>query len=80
MFPAGCVLGMPFPLGMSIVNLRHQSLAAWLWGVNGVASVLGSFLAVALSMTIGIATTFWVAVLLYLLAYLAALVALKTEA
>ncbi len=52
--PLGFFMGMPFPLGM--VLLSEMGLARYLprmWGINGIGSVLGSALAVALAINFG---------------------------
>ncbi|MBI3015202.1 MAG: hypothetical protein HYY65_09125, partial [Candidatus Tectomicrobia bacterium] len=48
LFPLGFVLGIPFPLGVRLLEDRGlASEIPWMWGLNGVASVLGSVAAVA---------------------------------
>jgi len=41
---------------------------AWLWGVNGAASVLASVLAVVIAMIFGISASFWTGVASYVVA------------
>lgn len=41
-FPLGFFLGMPFPSGLRIVGSWGEELVPWLWGVNGLTSVIGS--------------------------------------
>lgn len=49
--PCGLVMGFCFPVGMRwMVSLRHQQNLPWMWALNGAASVLGSFLALIISM------------------------------
>ncbi|HKY32379.1 MAG TPA: hypothetical protein VJV23_07585 [Candidatus Polarisedimenticolia bacterium] len=57
----GFFLGIPFGLGMRLAGRREASraLTAWLWGVNGGLSVVGSVLAVAIALTAGISAAFW---------------------
>ena len=52
--PAGLLMGFGLPTGMRIVLQRHPSPAPWFWGINGAAGVLGSILAVAIGIAIGI--------------------------
>lgn len=40
--PLGFAMGMPFPTGLREVGAWGGAVVPWAWGVNGVASVLGS--------------------------------------
>ena len=54
LFPLGLALGYPFPL--SIRLMKHYQLekyAGWMWGVNGIASVTGSILAMIIGIRAG---------------------------
>ena len=68
---AGLLMGMVFPLGMKAASIRFSHLTPWLWGVNGATSVCASVLAVVISITEGISTTFWTGFFCYGLALLA---------
>jgi hypothetical protein len=73
--PLGLCLGMFMPLGIgAVARLTEASrvYVAWGWAVNGFASVIGAVLATILAMTFG----FGVVLVLALVAYLAAMVAL----
>lgn len=59
LFPVCFFLGMPFPLGLRLVKGTGE--IPWLWGINGVASVLGSVLAVILAMVWGFNWVFFTA-------------------
>jgi SAM-dependent methyltransferase len=61
----GFLMGMPFPVGIRWVGRRLASAVPWLWGINGVTSVLGSALATALSIHIGFRLTLVVATFIY---------------
>jgi hypothetical protein len=63
--PLGLVMGMPFPLGIRLVDSFNNKLIPWAWGVNGFASVLGSILSVIIAMTWGFSTVLLLAVLVY---------------
>lgn len=52
--PVSLLLGMPFPIGARLIGHADRLLTAWMWGVNGAASVLGSVAAVVTSMSLGI--------------------------
>ena len=69
LLPLGFFLGFPFPLSirlMKTLNLEHY--VDWMWGVNGIASVVGS----ALTMIIGILSGFSSALYLGMIFYGAA--------
>jgi hypothetical protein len=72
-FPMGFFMGMAFPLGMRIAQVRWSGLAPWFWGINGTTSVCASVVAVAVSISYGISATFWCGAVTYLAALLAAL-------
>ena len=68
LLPLGCLMGMPFPLGMRAALARAPGLAPWLWGINGATSVTGSVLALALALELGTAATGWAGLGCYALA------------
>lgn len=68
--PLGLALGMAMPLGLRRLEGLYPRGVAWAWGINGVASVLASVLAIAVAIMLG----FTAATLLALACYLAALV------
>ncbi len=66
LFPVGFLMGMPFPLGLrAATDAGRGDLTPWLWGVNGATSVLASVLAIAVALSFGISTSFWVGVASY---------------
>jgi hypothetical protein len=65
LFPAGLMMGMAFPLGMKLAAGRARDLTAWLWGLNGAASVMASVLSVCIALTWSISTAFWAGWLCY---------------
>ena len=69
--PLGLVLGMAFPLGMTVASASTPALTPWLWGINGAMSVLASVGAVLISLASGIATTYWLGAACYVVAALA---------
>ena len=71
LFPLGFFMGMAFPIGMRRALAAAPSLAPWLWGVNGAASVCASVLAVVIALGAGIAASFWAGAFCYLGALLA---------
>lgn len=66
--PLGLLMGMPFPLGLKLLNCRVNDLVPWCWAINGAASVLASVLAVAVSITYGFSMSLLAGVAAYLLA------------
>ncbi len=69
--PAGFLMGMAFPLAMTLATRTQPSLAAWFWGINGAASVCASVIAVAIATSAGIAAAWWTGVVCYAAAALA---------
>jgi hypothetical protein len=67
--PLGIVLGVAMPLGLRRLQALHPTGVAWAWGINGIASVLASVLAVTVAIMFG----FTAATLLALACYLGAL-------
>ena len=66
--PIGFFLGFCFPIGMRLFVRQVPATAPWLWGLNGIAGVLASVLAVLISLYAGITMTFISAALFYTLA------------
>ncbi len=71
-FPFGFLMGMPFPLGLR----RHAedekgSPVSSLWGINGVASVVGSIGGMMLAVAAGFTSVFLVGAACYAVAWLA---------
>jgi hypothetical protein len=73
LFPLGFFMGMPFSLGLRKLHQTHESLTAWMFGINGIFSVLASVLAVVISLIWGIQTTLMVGIAFYVLAFLVSL-------
>ncbi|MTI48540.1 hypothetical protein [Sporosalibacterium faouarense] len=67
LFPLGFFMGMAFPKGIKKLNdSGFDNHIPLIWGVNGVMSVAGSAVALALSMTIGFTFTIIFGGLMYL--------------
>ena len=66
--PIAFLMGMPFPLGISLTNERYPALIPWTWAVNGCASVLGSILPVIIALSAGFSTVLLLGGVIYLAA------------
>jgi hypothetical protein len=55
--PSGLVMGLGFPLGMVQITRYGESVAPWMWGINGAASVVGTIVSILISMSLGISAT-----------------------
>ena len=64
--PVSVLLGFFFPTGLRLVARISPEATAWMWGVNGAFSVLGSVAAVAISIFVGIHANLIAAAVLYL--------------
>lgn len=64
----GVLMGMPFPLGLSVVGRLSQAAIPWAWGINGVASVMGAILVIFVAMSLGFTWAIGLAGGLYLAA------------
>jgi spermidine synthase len=74
--PLGLLMGMPFPLGIRLVDQVNTGLVPWAWGVNGFSSVVGSILAVMIAQSYGFALVIGFGVVIYLVG-LAAVLSLR---
>ncbi len=59
------MLGFFFPMGLRAVGTLSHAATAWMWGVNGACGVLGSVVAVAISMWVGIQANLIAAAVVY---------------
>ena len=66
--PLALVMGMPFVIGMRAASAQPDSPTAFLWGINGAASVCASVLGVVIALFFGISTAFWAGALAYAMA------------
>jgi hypothetical protein len=66
--PLAFLMGMPFPTGVRQAGARRPGVVPWLWGINGVMSVMGSALSIALAIHLGIRATLLIAAGCYALA------------
>jgi hypothetical protein len=76
--PAGFLMGIPFPTGLTRLEQQFPQGVRWAWALNAAASVLGSVSAICLAIYIGLRATVLVGALLYLGAL--AVVSLRSKA
>jgi hypothetical protein len=67
-FPLGFFMGMPFPIGMSLILPSEKRFVAFAWGVNGFFSVIGTVSAIILAMIFGFRFVFILSAVIYILA------------
>jgi len=64
--PVGCLMGMPFAMGLRRLTRIGDPTIGWAWAANAFASVAGAPLAVLVSMELGSRTVFGLAAVAYL--------------
>ena len=77
--PIGFLMGIPFPSGLKWMyqdlksgrSASNRWMIAWVWAVNGAASVIGSILASLISLSFGFSAASGIGVACYLLAWAA---------
>jgi predicted membrane-bound spermidine synthase len=68
--PAGFMMGMPFPTGLTRLEKRHKPSVRWAWALNAASSVLGSASAIFLAIYLGLRETLLIGGFMYVLAFL----------
>tara|TARA_B100002003_G_C13950885_1_gene461044 strand:- start:254 stop:814 length:561 start_codon:yes stop_codon:yes gene_type:complete len=69
--PLGFLMGFPFPLGIRLLKeMKIENHIPWMWGVNGVGSVLGSAIAVVIAISLGLTEALLVAAGCYFIIFL----------
>lgn len=63
-------MGMPFPIGISLIEDSDRKLIAFSWAFNGFFSVIGSVLAMIFAMTLGFKFVFVFSAVVYIIAML----------
>ncbi len=70
LLPFGFLLGIPFPTGIQILKQGNLvKYIPWMYGVNGIMSVLGSVLAIIFSMVWGFSLSFFAGLSMYLIVF-----------
>ena len=68
----GLFMGTAFPVGLTVARVRgREDILPWLWGVNGVCSVLGAFAGTAVGIVAGAQATMLAGAVAYVLANVA---------
>jgi hypothetical protein len=76
--PAGFLMGIPFPTGLTRLEREFPQAVRWAWALNAAASVLGSVSAICLAIYIGLRATVLMGALLYVFALVVVLLRNKT--
>ncbi|WP_412757228.1 hypothetical protein [Legionella bozemanae] len=70
LFPLGLCMGIALPSGMRLARYQNTKSIPWFWALNCAFSVLGSIIAMAMSMIFGYSITLILASGMYLLAWM----------
>ena len=63
--PLGLALGMPFPLGIRVLDARYPPLVPWAWAINAFLSVFSSIFCIVLAMVVGFSSVLIFAAAVY---------------
>lgn len=70
LLPLGFCMGIPFPSGIRLLKEIHmEPLIPWMWGVNGLGSVLGSTLTIAVAILFGFTEAMIIGAALYFVVF-----------
>ncbi|NPV86114.1 MAG: hypothetical protein HPY45_08910 [Anaerolineae bacterium] len=67
--PLGVLMGSMFPRGIALVERHARDWVAWMWAINGAASVVSSVLAALLAISFGYRAVLLIGAVCYLLAW-----------
>ncbi|MHC4945997.1 MAG: spermidine synthase family protein [Planctomycetota bacterium] len=67
--PLAFFMGIPFPLGIRVIDRHAPESVPWAFGINGGASVISSVVSVVLAMAAGFTTVFLIAGALYIMGW-----------
>ncbi|HEY9776785.1 MAG TPA: hypothetical protein V6C81_23685 [Planktothrix sp.] len=79
LFPLGILMGTFLPVGLQRVREKRADYVPWVWGINGCASVLGSFAAILIAISSGFTIVFICGAALYAVAVVSGLKFAKDE-
>jgi len=63
--PLAVTMGMPFPLGLIVIEKTGSDIVPWVWAVNGSTSVMASVLAAILVLTYGFSVVLFLGAVMY---------------
>ena len=69
LLPLGFFLGMPFPLGVRVLESGPHGSIAWAWGMNGLFTVLGGLSSALLALLLGFRATLLIGLAAYAVAF-----------
>jgi len=71
LMPLGFLMGFPFPSGLRLLReMKMENYIPWMWGINGVSSVLGSAIAMVIAISLGFTEALLMAAGCYFLVFL----------
>jgi len=68
LFLPGLLMGMLFPLGLKLAAKISPNYIPYFWGINGITTIMGSVIAMFISLVFGFKIAFLVGAVFYLLA------------
>jgi spermidine synthase len=77
--PIGLLLGMPFPMGISIFLDKAKEMIPWYWSVNGAFSVVSSVLAMVSALIMGFTFTLYIGIGIYLIGLISILIPIRSS-
>ena len=64
-------MGFPFPLGIRLLKeIRMENYIPWIWGINGIGSVVGSSLTIVVAIGFGFTAALLLGAGSYFIAFL----------
>jgi len=79
LIPLGFIMGIPFPIGMTIASNNFSGHTAWFWAINGAMSVVASVISVCVSIAWGFTATLEIGLACYVLAGITLILFSKTD-
>jgi hypothetical protein len=71
LIPLGFLMGIPFPLGIRFLKERNlENFIPWIWGINGVSSVIGSVMTIIVAISFGFTQALLVSAGCYFITFL----------
>jgi spermidine synthase len=70
LIPLGFFMGIPFPSGLRVLTQSSSQNIPWMWGINGIMSVLGSVITTAIGILFGFSQAFLLGASAYIIAFL----------